>query len=173
MKNKILKLRKKGKSYNEIVKILGCSKSIVSYHCGEGQKEKWQERQRKNRRRLEIIIRTKADKFLERKVKKFRLRTKIHRERKVNSSFNYETAYKKIIENPVCYITGRNIDLSQSRMYELDHIRPASKGGKNTLTNMGLACMEVNRAKYNMSLDEFIQLCVDVCRHNGFIVKRM
>jgi hypothetical protein len=30
----ILKLRASGKSYNEIVNILGCSKGTVSYHCG-------------------------------------------------------------------------------------------------------------------------------------------
>lgn len=40
MKEEILKLRKEGKSYNEIQAILGCSKSTISYHCGNGQKEK-------------------------------------------------------------------------------------------------------------------------------------
>lgn len=29
----ILKLRQEGKSYNEISKILGCNKSLISYHC--------------------------------------------------------------------------------------------------------------------------------------------
>lgn len=33
MKTQILKLRKEGKSYNEISKILKCSKGTVSYHC--------------------------------------------------------------------------------------------------------------------------------------------
>ena len=33
MKENILKLRKEGKSYNEIKKILGCSLSTISYHC--------------------------------------------------------------------------------------------------------------------------------------------
>jgi DNA-binding CsgD family transcriptional regulator len=33
MKEKIIKLRKGGKSYNEIVEALGCSKANVSYHC--------------------------------------------------------------------------------------------------------------------------------------------
>lgn len=32
-KDKILLLREDGKSYNEIVKELGCSKATVSYHC--------------------------------------------------------------------------------------------------------------------------------------------
>ena len=33
MKNKILKLRKEGKTYSEISKILNCAKSTVSHHC--------------------------------------------------------------------------------------------------------------------------------------------
>ena len=33
MKEEILKLRKEGKTYNEIVEILGCAKSTVNYHC--------------------------------------------------------------------------------------------------------------------------------------------
>lgn len=33
MKEKILKLRRDGKTYNEITKILNCAKSTVSYHC--------------------------------------------------------------------------------------------------------------------------------------------
>lgn len=33
MKEKIIKLRKDGKTYNEIKKELGCSKSTISYHC--------------------------------------------------------------------------------------------------------------------------------------------
>ena len=44
MKDQILKLRAEGKTYNEIVKILGCSKGTVAYHCGSGQKEKTRKR---------------------------------------------------------------------------------------------------------------------------------
>lgn len=35
MKNEIIKLRNEGKTYNEIRKILGCSKSTISYHCSK------------------------------------------------------------------------------------------------------------------------------------------
>ncbi|MBV1928379.1 MAG: helix-turn-helix domain-containing protein [Gammaproteobacteria bacterium] len=40
MKEQILKLRAEGKTYNEIKKLLGCSKGTISYHCGAGVKEK-------------------------------------------------------------------------------------------------------------------------------------
>lgn len=35
MKEEILKLRKEGKSYNEIKEILKCSKATISYHCSK------------------------------------------------------------------------------------------------------------------------------------------
>jgi predicted transcriptional regulator len=35
LKNKIIELRKEGRSYNEISKILQCSKSVISYHCSK------------------------------------------------------------------------------------------------------------------------------------------
>lgn len=39
-KEQILKLRSEGKTYNEIQKILGCSKGTIAYHVGHGQKQK-------------------------------------------------------------------------------------------------------------------------------------
>ena len=40
MKERILKLKAQGKSYNEIKKELGCSKSTISYYLGDGRKER-------------------------------------------------------------------------------------------------------------------------------------
>ena len=41
MKDQILLLRAEGKSYREIEKLLGCSKGTISFHCGDGQKQKY------------------------------------------------------------------------------------------------------------------------------------
>ena len=38
-KAKILKLRAEGKSYRDIQKILGCSKSTIAYHCDGGKRK--------------------------------------------------------------------------------------------------------------------------------------
>ena len=46
LKEQILELRTKGLSYKQIVNELGCSKSTVTYHCGAGQVDKSNERQR-------------------------------------------------------------------------------------------------------------------------------
>jgi len=48
-KQKIIELRSQGKTYKEIQEYLGCSKGTISYHLGEGQKEKTKERMHKSR----------------------------------------------------------------------------------------------------------------------------
>ena len=56
MKEDILKLRAEGRSYNEIQKLLGCSKSTIAYHCGKGQKDKTKKRQNKRRQNVRYIL---------------------------------------------------------------------------------------------------------------------
>jgi transposase len=55
-KESILRLRAEGKSYREIQKELGCSKSTIAYHCGEGQKEKMNRRQTSYRRKIKRFL---------------------------------------------------------------------------------------------------------------------
>lgn len=53
---KILTLKSEGKSYREIEEELGCSKGTISYHLGEGQKEKAMDRQRDRRSKVVTYI---------------------------------------------------------------------------------------------------------------------
>jgi len=78
MKEKILELRKEGKTYNQIVEILGCSKSTVSYYCGEGQKEKTRKRTDKLRNNNPII--QKLDNYKTREKKELKKEIKEDRE---------------------------------------------------------------------------------------------
>lgn len=170
MKEQILELRAQGKTYNEIKEILGCSKSTISFHCGEGQKEKAYSRNNKNRKKKAGIIKSKLEKFTRYKIKNFRRGTWGEPN---DSTFNYTSAYELIDSAKNCYLSGRPLDLENSRSYHLDHIIPQSKGGKNTLKNLGVACKEANMAKSDMLVDDFIQLCVDVCKNNGYIIMPM
>lgn len=56
MKEKILTLRKEGKTYKEIIEIVGCAKSTVSYHCSNFTKDtsKRYEKARRDRNKLWI-----------------------------------------------------------------------------------------------------------------------
>lgn len=56
-KEDILRLRAEGKTYRQIQKELGCSKSTIAYHCGEGQKTKTRERTQRIRRQTAYELR--------------------------------------------------------------------------------------------------------------------
>lgn len=179
---KILELYEKGFSYREIESVLGCSKGSVSYHCGTGQKEKTLSNQRRNRK--SDILKAKVQRFVGSPPKKQKSKEEDYRaiekilEVKLNQfsltgkrkdksvkckrMFNVKQFIKKIGDDPVCYLTGRPINLNEGKSYHLDHIVPKSKGGDNSLENCGLACKAANQAKNDMNLEEFIQLCREV-----------
>ncbi|NDD54008.1 hypothetical protein EBZ39_09045 [bacterium] len=181
---KILELYEKGFSYREIEAKLGCSKGTVSYHCGSGQKQKTLNNQRRGRK--ENVLRTKIQRFVATKLKGTLSKEKDARaiekilqvkitqfsltgKRKDKSvrcklMFNVKQLIKKLGSNPVCYLTGRPINLDEGKSYHLDHILPKSKGGDNSLENCGLACRAANQAKTDMTLDEFVQLCAEVIK---------
>ena len=58
MKEKILELRNQGMSYREIQKVLGCSRSLVSYYVNPDGKQKHRDRQNQNRYRKRTEYKT-------------------------------------------------------------------------------------------------------------------
>ena len=82
-------------------------------------------------------------------------------------TFNYEDVYAKYGDHFPCALTGRPIDFKKPHTYEYDHIIPTSRGGDNSLSNMQIVCPEVNRAKQNLTDDEFLDLCKEVVIHHG------
>lgn len=191
MKEEILKLRKEGKTYDEIKEILGCSKSTISYHCGEGQKEKTVKRQ--NKRRENIII-SKTEAFRNRKkndgdftinevktkknfveiVRKFQKRD-INSSEKYNKgivkTFDWTDVVEKYGENTICYLSGEKINLFENT-YHFDHIIPSSKGGNNSLDNLGIAYNVVNKMKNDLTPEELIEWCVKILKHNGYQITK-
>ncbi len=182
MKEKILKLRKDGKTYNEIRKIIGCSKGTISYHCGVGQKEKSKERVRKRR---ENLIIDKLDKYKNRKMKnkkeqvrqfnkgiydgyKTSKRNRIVDKNK-EMTFTWEDILKKYTENTKCYLSGVDINLYENN-YSFDHIIPISKNGNNTFNNLGILHRNVNMMKTDMSVDELLKWCKLILEYNGYDV---
>lgn len=177
MKDRILELRSQGKTYNQIVAILGCSKSTVAYHCEESNRIKNKERVRK-RRSLEHPAVRKVENFVGRKKlknasEKFQMRDGSGRTdsmKDVKIVFKVNDVLEKFGENPICYLTGRKIDWNDYKTYSFDHVIPASKGGSNSLDNLELTCPEVNFAKRDLSVEEFLNLCKEILEHNGYSV---
>lgn len=180
LSDQILELRKQGLNYNQIQEKLKCSKGTISFHCGDGQKQKSLKRNKK--RRKNNPLKTKIESFiyskyivkntphnskntLYRKIIKFHFNKKTKKYQKL--MFSLKELEEKIGPYPVCYLTGRPIDLSKSRQYNLDHIIPRSKGGDNSLDNCQIACKEANMAKSDLSYNEFVNLCHEVINHNN------
>ena len=178
LKPKIIELSDQGYSYNQIADALGCSKGTISYHLGQGQKEK--SRKRCQKAKKSNPLRRKYWDFL-RSIRSGskpsatdgKVRKILHSKRNTFASINrgyegYDFMFtldellEKFGDNPTCYLTGREIDLSKSRTYSLDHIIPRSKGGDNSLENCGLTCRDANQAKYDLTLEEFVSLCQEV-----------
>lgn len=171
-KDDILRLRDEGKSYGEIQKELGCSKGTIAYHLGEDQKVKTLNRTKKHREQSPLI--KKCDAFKNCKVKKNFLH-RVNAEFKNSNQifdYNYKDVLDKFNENPVCYLTGRPIDLNCPQTYHLDHIVPRCKGGDNSLENLGFTCKEANQAKSGLLLEDFISLCKDILEFQGYNVTK-
>jgi 5-methylcytosine-specific restriction endonuclease McrA len=179
MKNKILELRRSGKSYKQICDIIGCSKGTVAYYCGVGQKEKTKLRNQKNR--TAKVICQKIGRF--KKVAKRRLQDAsdgFQRERingrkgkHLRKTFTYKDVLKRFGETTKCYISGRDVNFHEPKTYEFDHILAVSKGGSNNIDNLGIACKEANYAKSNLTIEELLQLCSDILEYNGYKVTRL
>lgn len=173
-KKDILRLREQGCTYKEIQDKLGCSKSVISYHCGEGtEKKRVQERNRTERHKLSrkvssfkcrasrTIFRAKLKTF-KRRSRKSRTHTIVNN---ISEPFNTKDVLSKFEDNPVCYLTGTPIDLNKPETYHFDHIVPTSKGGTNDLSNLGICTREANYAKNDLSLDELYNLCEKILNH--------
>jgi CRISPR/Cas system Type II protein with McrA/HNH and RuvC-like nuclease domain len=171
LKEKIIELKSLGYSYKEIVSEIGCSKSTVSYHVGNGQKEKALLRRKKHDK--DNIIKKKIYRFCSarkktqplyriKKTVKQILFTKIRNFGDSQIMFKPQELLDKIGDNPKCYLTGRSIDLSDPKSYHLDHIIPKSRGGDNTIDNCGLACKLANLSKSQMTYEEYVELCREV-----------
>ncbi len=179
MKDEILKLRNEGKTYNQIKAILNCSKSTISYHLGEGQKEKTDLRHKK--RRENIIIR-KVEGFRNRKIKNNRERVRKFAKRDNNSKglvnknaeqkFDWEDVVNKFGEDTVCYLSGVAINLYDDN-YNFDHIIPVTKGGENNFDNLGITHEVVNRMKNDLKCDELFMWCKRILEYNGYEVKKL
>lgn len=177
-KPEILRLRELGYTYKMIVEEIGCSVGVVCFHLGEGQREKDRRRHLNSHARTPIYSKTQAFKGAKTQASKskacqkrmFSVKQKIEIRMRSFSclikngpstmlDFTADDVLAKFGDSPQCYLTGELIDLTKSRTYQFDHIIPRSRGGDNSLENLGLCTSSVNKAKHNLTPEEFLLLC--------------
>lgn len=189
LKENILELRNQGLSYKQISIKLNCSKGSVSYYIGEGQCEKSKLRVKRMRARVHPFY-SKIRHFLQKTKESINIISKLTFRRSIydklitfhfnkkgkysmkDTNFTVEEVIAKIGENPVCYLTGESIDVNKPKTYQFDHIIPRSKGGSNTLDNLGICTRKANMSKTDMTKDEYIEHCKKVLLHNGYSVEK-
>lgn len=177
IKSDILRLRSEGKSYNAIAKELDCSKSVISYHCSPqgGEKARLKKRNQSVNHKLSRKITAFKSRCTKNNYRIFRAKVKTYkRSDKSNSThsivnnikdgFTAKDVVAKLGANPVCYLTGKKIDLNQPHTFQFDHIIPTSKGGTNNLDNLEICVSEANFAKGDLSLNELYSLCEDILK---------
>lgn len=188
LKSEILSLRASGHSYRQIESILGCSKSLVSYYLSEDQRIKSNHRSKIYKRKNAVATKLKRfqaaqcnllGKLKSKKTENIR-KTIVSKRydflkfggEMENDRFDIDQAIYAIGDSPKCYLTGEPIDLSNSSQYSFDHKVPRSRGGDNSLSNLGICLWEANRSKNDMTIDEYISLCKKVLEHNGYDVSK-
>lgn len=179
LSERILALRAEGKSYRQIEAELGCAKSTVAHHCSEEQRRKARARGDRLRasnglvRKVEVFKRptktskahpgtSTSEKKTYTKVSRFQGHVPV-----AEQEFTFQDVLNKHGNSPVCYLTGDAVDYNEPSTYHFDHIVPRSKGGENSLDNLGLATKQANQMKGDMSLEELLDMCEKVLRHHG------
>jgi 5-methylcytosine-specific restriction endonuclease McrA len=148
LKDQILELKAQGKTHKEIAKLLECSATAVYYHASPNGKTVANTARAKWRDSRPLFDKVK---FFKRTFGKS----------VIVEDFKPGDLLRKT--DGKCYLTGRELDLSDRRNFSLDHIISRAKGGDNTLENCGLTCREANQAKSDLTFEEFLKLCYDVC----------
>ena len=193
---KILELRQSGKTYRQIRQILNCSLGTLCYYLGDSQREKKSIRQQNNRKKQHPFKR-KIESFIHKCTTQRKIKVSVGHTRNViqyklygfmsyyynklrgyknmttsEEKFTVDDIIQKFGATPVCYLTGELIDITKSKTYEFDHIIPRSRGGTNNIDNLGICSHKANRAKSNMTPDEFVNLCKKVLQHQGYKITK-
>jgi hypothetical protein len=174
----IQNLRAARLGYNKIAAETKINEGTVRYWCNP---EKWKATNAKSKLayKLSHPLMTKLSTYRLRKsafgkVRGFKRRggSKVLNGSTLNG-FTLADVLQKIGPNPTCYLTGRPIDLNAPKTYTFDHITPATRGGDNSLKNLGLLCTSVNKMKSDLTVEELLAVCAEILRYNGYTVTKM
>jgi len=152
-KKEILRLRNEGKSYNEIVEMLGCAKSTVSYYLNDNVKVAAIANNKKQRAADQTG--RKAAAFVEKQ-----LAEKARGFSRGAEEVVSKQELKKFLENVTdCYLCGDPLEKENPSSWHVDHITPKCLGGQSNLENLGITHDVCNYAKRGLPLKDFVLMC--------------
>lgn len=175
-------LRSQGKTYTEIAKILGISRNKLYYHINPKFRQQCKDYQKFRTSNLHPYE-TKLFSFVHRKyssstrksptTKSYRLLyLKVKRFNMGENNFTLKDVLDKFGETPQCYLTGEPINIYDTSSYHFDHIIPTSKGGENTLENLGICTSAANKMKGDLTPNQLLNLCRQMLEHHGYSVNK-
>lgn len=178
LKEQIIELRDQGLTYDQIKEQLHCSKSTICYHLTDKEKLRVKAAGIAHKQNNPLLVKlsnfaSKSRKGINNKITKFKqdqeVRNGIKAHKDLTNDMSYKEVYNILAQNPRCYLTGTEIDLSKPDTYQLDHIIPISRGGTSTIENMGLTIKDANQAKRGMTNEELFDLCASIIAHNDLL----
>jgi hypothetical protein len=86
--------------------------------------------------------------------------------------YTIEDVIAKFGLTPKCYLSGIEFNLLEPNGYHLDHIFPKSRGGTNSLENMGILWGDLNLFKLDMSISYLLYRMRVVLEYQGCIVTK-
>lgn len=85
------------------------------------------------------------------------------------SDFNFKDIINKFSLNPICYLTGRKLDI-KSGDFSLDHFIPPCNGGTNELDNLRICDRFANMIKFIWKIESLLPILKEILIHHGYKV---
>lgn len=192
-KIKELKLLEPNLTYREIGIRLDCANSTVCYHLNSFSRLNTLKLSKINENKHPYIAKTKRFKYKKKvcppkQIGKLKTIKSVINNRIINFTsigigkgkfmkqkpdFTFKDVINKFSENPICALTGEQLDIYDTSSYQFDHKIPRSRGGDNSIDNLQLVTKRANLAKGNMTQDELLHLCKRILEHSGFEVNKL
>lgn len=183
------------KSYSEVARICGCDASTVRHALNpdrlRGYNERWNSRNglkrtvhcrvsSANRRAARgprpVHHKPLCDTDLGRRTIAGKIRHSIGGRVRLTNKHNEQAGVlskqevmDKILSNPVCFYSGKPIDLYR-QAWQLDHFQPIAQGGKNHIDNLVICLQAYNMSKGDLLYEEWLEVCRNVLTHAGYTV---
>lgn len=162
-KENILKLRAEGKTYKEISELLQCNLSTVQYYLDPNRKDYVKKKNARQPKQKKSVLSKKIDNFKRRGVSRAWKNQSYIVDPSIN--FSEQDVINRFGPNFKCYITGESININDPKDYCLDHKIPTSRGGNNSLDNLGICKTAINKMKSDLLLEEFFEVCETILAH--------